>query len=171
MNSRSLRIVGVDLSYRATGFCTLDRIQDNAQTKLSVAGSGTIQLPPLEMGFEGLRQSARNIRTTYEKLSTIIGGSDIMLIEVPAYSQSAKAALAIGLCWGIAEHMAYMHRAVLIDPSVLKTWSGSKRGDAKDLVAQKVHERITLFTKDDNVVDAAGIALMFSDAVSCLNHQ
>lgn len=100
----------------------------------------------------------------------------VILIEVPAYSQSAKASLAIGMCWAMAMSLkeTYQSRLVIIDPGVLKYWSESKRGDAKLKVKEKVESRMSLLSHqqgNDNIVDAIGICFAFSDLVKSMERN
>jgi Holliday junction resolvasome RuvABC endonuclease subunit len=96
---------------------------------------------------------------------------DIVVIEMPAFSQTAKSALAIGMCWGA---ITAIEVAFLIPPSMLKVWSDSKRGDGKDEVKKKVLERVFLSPtqqRNDNIIDAVGICLMTKDILYTLHHE
>lgn len=124
------------------------------------------------MGFSALDNARQNYhKNTIAILRTLIdGGFDMVVIEVPCFTQSSKSAMLIGMCWGAICDFD----SVLIEPSALKRWSDSKSGDKKSMVKEKVLSRVTLTAKaasDDNIVDAVGIALMTSDLISLVNHE
>jgi Holliday junction resolvasome RuvABC endonuclease subunit len=89
---------------------------------------------------------------------------DIVIVEMPCFSQSAKSAIVIGILWGIISQLD----CVVVEPSLLKRWSGSKSGDKKEKVKEKVLERIHVpknVENNDDILDAIGLAFCFNDMI------
>lgn len=112
------------------------------------------------MGFTGLNKSACLIEETVKQIKSRISlyDCDIVVIEMPAYTQSAKSAILIGMCWGA--YISIYSNVIIIPPSALKKWSNSKPGDKKSKVKEKVEDMTGLSITNDNIVDAIGIALL-----------
>lgn len=121
----------------------------------------------MDYGFDSLRSMARRIGTTVNGIrsTTINHGANVIVVEMPCFTQNAKAAIAIGLCWGSIQSLD----CLFVEPSFLKIWSGSKKGDGKKEVKEKV-KRLTCLEKDqlsnDNIVDAVGIGLAFCELIN-----
>jgi len=156
------------MSFRDTGICRLTR-ED---------GSITIEASHLEnpkcngSGFLALKECSRNMRdNTITPLKAIVNsGWDMVIIEMPCFTQSSLSALLIGMCWGAIMEVD----PILIEPSAIKRWSGSKKGDKKTKVKEKVLQRVALSQKEasnDNIVDAVGIAFFVSDLISTIHHE
>lgn len=165
----SYSIIAVDLSYKSPGIAIADieesfhiRFIDNPFTDA-----------PIGKGFDAMIVAAKRMQMLFEKIKTLkdnTKGTSILIIEVPYFSQNAKAAICAGLCMGLAHQLG----ALCISPDALKEWSGSKRGDKKDEVKKKVLSRLTLpgnVMNNDDIIDAVGIALLFDDKVSELRHS
>lgn len=157
----SYKIIGIDMSFRDTGLSILNTVGNSIDIK-----SMSITCSEFGSGFNDMVSSMIDIRLSIEQIKSVIDieKPDAIIVEMPVYTQSAKAALAIGMCWGVVSQLD----CFLIEPSALKKWSGSKRGDKKNLVKEKVIERITLSDKElsnDNIIDAIGISLMFNDVI------
>lgn len=162
----SSKIITVDMSYRDTG------VAISTLTPGSVVINEIISLknPPLAGGFSGLEKAAISFEdNTIDPIRKLIliNNLEVVVIEMPAWSQSAVAAMCIGVCWGGLNSLKI--QKTVIEPNVLKDWSGSKRGDAKRIVKQKVLERITLTKSqeaNDNIVDAIGLSFVVSDTIT-----
>ena len=159
----SYRVMSLDISYRNTGGCVM-RVDDDCPTILETF---CLENPKMEFGFDGMFDAHKAMRRTileaYRK--ALLLDVHVMILEMPCYTQDAKSALAIGLCWG---EIACIDNLLLVDPTALKKWSGSKRGDGKAEVKAAVMNRATLSAKDlsnDNIVDAVGLSLLFVDTV------
>jgi hypothetical protein len=90
----------------------------------------------------------------------------IIVIEFPDRTQHFLDAISLGVCRGIAQCLFNFHS---VQPSLLKDWSGSKRGDKKLIVKDRVVERVPLSqeqAKDNNIVDAVGLCLIILDLVT-----
>ena len=166
----SFRVMGIDLSYRATGVAVLDARDGVSELMLTTC----LKNKELGTGFNSFRSAAHSMKVnTLDRIKAlrVLYEPDVVIVEVPCFTQSAKSAIAIGMCWG---NVAHIRAAILIEPSVLKKWSGSKKGDKKLKVKDKVLERVTLRpsdASDDNIVDAIGIGFMFIDLVRTVNYE
>lgn len=166
-SSPSVEIVGVDLSYRNTGIAWMRK----EGSTLRDIGYESLKHPELKMGFDGLMESSSNMSRLVDSILSRTPESAVILVEVPSYSQNAKSAIVAGMCWMVAKEIEERRGlAIIIDPSILKTWSDSRRGDGKTIVKQEVLSRLPIRITDDNVIDAAGICLMFSDEISIQRH-
>lgn len=156
MDTRSIKIAAIDVSYRDTGLAITS--YDGFETTLIKHKS--FKNPISSMGFLGLTKSASLIEETVKLIKNLVNlhQCDVVVIEMPAYTQSAKAAILIGMCWGA--YVSIYKDVIIIPPSALKKWSGSKKGDKKTKVKQKVEEMTGLSIANDNVLDAIGIALL-----------
>ena len=165
----SFRVMAIDLSYRDTGVCVLKKNQETVFMEKAVSYKN----PEMGNGFESLKNCASNLNKLFSDLMNVVRTlpPDILIIEMPCFTQSAKSALAIGMLWGLA---ARFQKAILIEPSALKNWSESKRGDGKEKVKEKVLSRLHLLSSqssNDNIVDAIGIALLFLDKINELKYE
>jgi Holliday junction resolvasome RuvABC endonuclease subunit len=151
------------MSFRGAGVSILRRSGSEIDISARV-----LENPMCEgVGFNALREAHKNLyENTVKELRLLLKQSfDAVIIEMPCFTQSSKSALLIGMCWGVVCDID----AILVEPSALKKWSGSKRGDRKLKVKEKVLSRVTLELRqqsNDNIVDAVGLALMFSDLIS-----
>ena len=161
----------MDISFRDTGYAKLNIKFDGSELKQK----GSLKNPAFGMGFHGLLESAKqfelNTKKALEKL--VYHHCDLIIIEMPAFSQSAKSALAIGICWGALSQWIAHEKVIFVEPRQLKVWSGSKSGDAKNKVKEKVLSRIHLGSdaQNDNIVDAVGLTLMFSDMLTQAKYE
>ena len=150
------------MSYRGAGAASVS-IDNNG---ISLEKTWLFDSPPTSgFGFDSLLRSFSELKNKIYKINKILN-HDVIIVEMPCYTQSAKSAILIGMCWG--SMIALNKHIDIIDPSVLKDWSESKKGDKKNKVKEKVLERFDLTGKDlnDNIVDAIGICLVFSDLIS-----
>lgn len=151
------------MSYRDAGVALLAR--DGQDVSITATSFKNPALPGI--GFHALQEAARNLTKTVIEIKDLINNAqpNIVVIEMPCFTQSSKAALVIGMCWGCVGDI----NANFIEPSMLKRWSGSKRGDKKAKVKEKVLNRAIIPQEqisNDNIIDAVGIALMTSDFIS-----
>jgi Holliday junction resolvasome RuvABC endonuclease subunit len=156
MSTHSIRICAIDVSYRDTGFAILN--YDGKETTLVKMRS--VKNPISSMGFLGLSKAAALIEESVNTIKKYIElhKCNVVVIEMPAYTQSAKSAILIGMCWGA--YVSIHKDVIIIPPSALKKWSESKRGDKKTKVKEKVEEMTGLIITNDNVIDAIGIGLL-----------
>lgn len=165
----SYRVLAIDLSYRDTGVAILQ-----SSGKMTVVEHAEcIKNPQFGRGFNALCEASKNTASTLQALQHLYREArhDAIIIEMPCFTQSAVSALAIGMCWGM---VASMPDAVLIEPSALKDWSESKRGDKKSVVKSVVSSRVFLEPhklSNDNIVDAVGIGLLFCDLISQIKYD
>ena len=160
--------MGIDMSYRDTGVAVAQYHDDSLYTEHIVC----LKNPALGYGFNALHESMRSMK--YNTMSTIRAlykeyNPDVVVVEMPCFTQNAKGALSIGMCWGFVSTI----NAVLVEPSALKIWSGSKRGDKKEKVKEKVLERISNFKDmhNDNAYDALGLVFMTSDLINRTRYE
>lgn len=161
--------MAIDLSYRDTGICVLKKNQD----AVLMEKASSHKNPEMGNGFESLKNCAINLNKLFNELINAIRryDPDVLIIEMPCFSQSAKSAIAIGMLWGLSSRFK---KAIFIEPSALKKWSESKRGDGKEKVKEKVLSRFHLLpsqSSNDNIVDAIGIALLFLDKINEIKHE
>lgn len=171
MSLPCINIVGIDMSYRHTGFVRIQRTKKAVGVELQLCSATTIDNDVIQLGFDGLQSMATQMRKTVETILCGTSSKDIILIEVPSASQDVKSAITCGMCWMAAKEISLKRSAILIDASVLKLWSASVKGDGKEVVKQKVCSRLRLPSSNDNIIDAAGIALMFSDEITLQQHH
>lgn len=169
MNMNSLTVLAIDLSYRDTGVCVLKT--NPSRTLLEKAIS--FKNPEMGNGFDALRSCLSGLNNLYLYISNTIRGCepDVIIIEMPCFSQSAKSAVAIGMLWGLVSRFP---NSILIEPSALKNWSNSQKGDGKEKVKEKVMSKIPLLKhqySNDNIVDAVGIALFFLDTINDIKYE
>lgn len=159
--------MGIDLSYRATGVALINMVGNET----SIDGVSCLENKEVgSVGFNSLMLASERFLYTKSVLKGIIRDikPDAIIIEVPCFTQNAKSAIVIGMCWMVAAILDG-DDTILVEPSALKKWSGSRKGDKKKLVKEKVIERVTLSpaqANNDNIVDALGLTMMFSDLIS-----
>ena len=156
-------IIAVDLSYRDTGIAIVESHHGAA----TLIHAYNYVNPPMGYGFENLRTMASNVYKTIDeiRLKAELFKADVVLVEMPCFSQNAKAAIAVGLLWGAIVDLDY----ILVEPSFLKIWSGSKRGDHKAEVKAKVESMTCLDKKqlaNDNIVDSVALGLAFCELIN-----
>lgn len=158
----SYKILAIDMSYRESGVSLL-----TYEGSIITVSSRVIQNPELGyIGFRSLVSASANMKTTIERISETMSENspDVTIIEMPCFSQSAKSAIAIGILWGAVSTLD----CILVEPSILKRWSDSARGDKKTKVKEKVLERVILAkyeASNNNIVDAVGLTLLFHDTI------
>lgn len=158
------------MSFRASGwsFIILEGfafLRDYGCVKAPALGNVTFN--NLSNGLDGLKHSAESLNKTIQSYTP-----DIIIIEMPVFSQSAKSAIMIGMCWGVVASLMNQ-RTLLVEPSALKLWSESKRGDKKKSVKEEVMKRFSLSPKtqaNDNILDAIGLGLILCDKIQQLRY-
>lgn len=95
-----IRIVGIDISLRNLGasLCEYD-IETN---KLTVLGTNTMS--PKQEKSKQVRQNSKDIRFAFQHaqaLRKVAAKADLICIEVPTGSQTARAAASYGVCIGV----------------------------------------------------------------------
>lgn len=122
------------------------------------------------MGFNGILNASIQLASSINEIKKLIKSfsPNLIVVEMPAYTQSAKAAICIGMCWGAVGELESIAPVIFIEPSFLKKWSGSKSGDKKIKVKEKVIARMGTFkeSSNDNIVDAIGICYAVNDLIS-----
>jgi Holliday junction resolvasome RuvABC endonuclease subunit len=168
MSLSCIRILAIDLSYRDTGVCIYDKYDDGTS---NVVQTKSIKSKPIGSSFSSYYLARLEMKNTITTINSIFAAwkCDCCIIEMPCFTQSSKSAIAIGLCWGATCYLG-VENLVFIEPSALKKWSSSKKGDKKTKVKQEVESRGFL-DSNDNIVDAVGIAMMFSDLVSTIKYN
>lgn len=164
-------MVAVDLSIRNAGFAQLE-ILTEPKYRLQMHGAGCIKSSAYPNGTRvaKLKHDSRCAFTLVEKLKEINNNfeADLMIVEMPDFSQDAKSAIHLGMLWGCLMKLQKEIHIIQIDPSELKVWSESKRGDGKSKVIERVLESVWIppsQRKNNNITDACGIALLYSDLV------
>lgn len=159
----SVNILSVDLSYRDTGICCIT----NKHGQPEVIQAYSFKNDKTCYGFECMRAMMEGIAKTINeiRLKAESFKADVTLIEVPYFSQSARSAMVVGLCWGAVAELD----CILVEPSFLKVWSDSERGDKKSEVKLKVMSMTCLDKKqlaNDNIIDAVGLGLAFCELMN-----
>src|SRR5687768_3294698 len=121
----STKIIAVDISYRDSGVCLLK----NEHGLVTIYDAFSIQNPAMDFGFESLRRMSGNIKSTIDRIRLECSkfNPDVVLLEMPFFTQNAKAAISIGLVWSAVSDFD----CILVEPSFIKLWSGSEAGDKK----------------------------------------
>lgn len=166
MASGSVSILAVDLSYRSTGIA----IANCEEHSTSIVHYECLKNPELgKMIAANYERASRNMINICKEIHSAAEGVDLVVIEMPAFCQSAKASLIIGIMWASITHLLKaLPDYVLIEPSALKDWSNSQPGDGKSIVKSKVLSRVAVEKKHKNntdLIDAIGIALLVSDEI------
>jgi Holliday junction resolvasome RuvABC endonuclease subunit len=179
MNTKTV-ILGIDLSFRKCGICVLRRTRKFLGPEMVDAGIEINPMheeciktkPPLESDKKTMIiDEIENIKSLRKRIEDLwcFYHPDVMVIEVPYFSQSAKGSYAMGVCHSIVEFIRdnFWYKTVIILPKELKDWAGSKRGDGKKEVAAKVKDyNCYHHIKNDDILDAIGICLMHCDKLS-----
>lgn len=155
--------MSIDMSYRDTGVCFLT----NEHGIITINKTFSYKNPSINYGFEGLRMMSIRMKAIVNAINfnTKADVYHAVLVEMPFFSQNAKSAMAVGVCWGAIQSLD----CTLVEPSFLKLWSGSKKGDGKSEVKEKVKRLCSLDRKalaNDNQVDAVGIGLAFCELIN-----
>lgn len=167
--SDSHNVLCVDMSLRATGFAVIHLSYNENKLLKRLEDFGCYCTEPKGLNrFHALECDAEQLSQVMESLSRkeIEYNTSAIIVEFPSITQSAHAAVCIGMLWGAWSQSFSKPNFVSIEETALKEWSGSKRGDKKTKVKQSVTDRLWLPEKaanNDNIVDAVAIALMFSD--------
>lgn len=162
-----VKIIAIDMSFRDTGVCYMEYTQPIPWIVIKETKSFKCE-PCGNITFDNLRQASIFLGKTVQKIHGLIERikPDAIILELPCFSQNAKSAILIGMLWG-----ALCDRVIninLVEPSALKKWSNSKRGDEKKKVKEKVMSLCALHPKElsnDNIVDAVGLAFMFVEEI------
>lgn len=156
--------MGMDLSCRDTGVAVLSIGKEikleNAISLKTKARKYPIQFAEFEYELHELQKTFLNIQEMIDAYQP-----DAIVAEFPFFSQSNKAGVMIGMVWGMCAKYFNMENFVAIQPSALKLWSGSKKGDGKEKVKARVLNQVFLLphqASNDNIVDAVGICLLFN---------
>lgn len=165
MGLTSYRVLAIDMSFRGTGMCSISKSPEG----ITIEDMACFENPMCDgIGFNSLVKASRELHdNTMNRIQNmLISQHNVIIVEMPCFTQSAKSAMLIGMCWGA---IAQLKNAILVEPSALKKWSKSKPKDGKKKVKEKVLERVMLDKNqqsNDNIVDAVGLALLFIDAVA-----
>lgn len=166
------KILAVDMSLRDAGVCVFEK-QNNRTIIHEALSLKTIKE---DTKFRALECDALQLNRTMMKIKELedVYAPAVILVEFPSFSQQASAGIAIGMVWGAWAPYFSMPNFAAIEPSALKIWSGSKKGDAKTKVKEQVLVRVPVLsakqTSNNNIVDAVGIALMFCDLIHELSN-
>lgn len=164
-------IVGVDLSYREAGVCRLRYSRPTPTTSEikfeKIAKFKTHPCPA--KGIDRVTDEVNQIQRFLIEFRSFIAGADEVVVEMPLGSQDALSARYLGYCYSIVAAVELNSDAdfIYITPFDLKAWSGAKK-NSKDDVRAKVVERLgaLLRTRNNNEIDAIGIALLRCDQLS-----
>lgn len=169
MNNPSdpVRIQSIDMSLREPGFCFLTK-EGNSKTIndcyfIKNQAPDASKFRKLELDAASLAYVMIDLKRKEEKFNP-----HVIIVELPCFTQTATAALSIGMVWGVFADYFSKDNFVAVEPSALKVWSKSKKGDKKEKVLETVLARVPMTSKkmlNNNVIDAIGLALMFCDLV------
>lgn len=173
------RVLGVDVSYRDTGYSIIELRMEYTPVHGKLLFStlekrGSLKNPPIGMSFSVIEKSSKLFyENTHKAILDLHKKADLTIIEMPFKGQDYRSLISIGICWGSLGCYSNEEGFVFADPSFLKHWSNSKPGDKKSKVKEKV---ISLFdlekdASNDNIVDAVGISSMFCDLVRKEIHE
>lgn len=163
MNSTFTKILGIDLSFRHTGWALVGRQKSNNVTMLNLIDKDEINTTRFE--DDGI--AFLYIINTIDELVSKHLPSHIVL-ELPDKSQSARSAYLNGVMQSIVWVLMF-HKMInikVVNMKILKQWSNSKRGDKKEKVKAKVKEYFPVDTNNDNILDAIGLCLWKCDELS-----
>lgn len=154
------RIMSIDMSFSSSGFCIMECGECDEILDAYRIESGTIG-----GGFDNLKNASKKLKELMDSIEFKIQHRhvDLLIIEMPCNPQSSRAAVGIGLLWGA---ISKLENVLLVEPSLLKIWSESKRGDGKEKVKEKVYSMVHTKERNDDILDAIGIALAFSQEVA-----
>lgn len=160
-------ICGIDPSLRGTGCALIRRTKFTNVTSLEMVDCAVrVTRPPQSKGVHRVKEEVENVRMIFEWLDVFLRQATHVIVELPTNSQSNKGAVSNGVCYSIAAVAKQKGLPItFVLPSALKQWSGSKRGDGKERVAELVKQR-TGVSGNDNVIDAIGLCLIFCDQLS-----
>lgn len=123
------------------------------------------------MTFDHMQDVSTRAHATMIEICSMfaLNGADVVVMEIPCFTQSAKSAFMIGALWGALKSCNHLNdsNTVIVEPSFIKQWSGSKKGDGKAEVLAKVQSRTMLHKNmmNNNIVDAIAIGFSFSDLI------
>jgi Holliday junction resolvasome RuvABC endonuclease subunit len=165
-------VMGIDLSYRSTGFAVAEISEDCAK----ITDYGKLENKELgRLSFDNLSMAAKSMHATCTKIIKMSKEHTLTIIEVPSFSQSAKSAMVIGMMWGcVARMLSEINDVILVEPSALKLWSNSDKGDGKERVKIEVLKRVKVDKKSascSDILDAIGICLMAHDEINRKDSQ
>ena len=159
----AVRVVGIDPSLTSTGIARLTHEAGWApQTFTDTVGHpGTDNLPLLQ-------RARRILDAAVEVVSLVPGGTDLVVIEQPAYgSTTGDPHDRAGLWWEIVTRLVALGvQVVEVNPSHLKMWATGRGNAAKPAVVQRVvaqwGEYFTLPTGKgrNDVADAVALATL-----------
>lgn len=162
----SISVATVDMSLRDPGFCFMRKtgktkeVLDIYHLKNPKKEKGVGRFAALELETHGLYSLMDDFERRVE-----VHKPDWIIVEFPSITQSAQAAIYIGMLWGAFKNYFTKPNFIAIDETALKVWSKSKRGDKKERVKEVVLERMHWICTNDNVIDAVGISLLFFDLI------
>lgn len=121
----------------------------------------------MDCSFNGLKDMSKHVNNIINEIhaQVLLFHPNEVIIEMPCFTQNAKAAISIGLCWAAVHRV----KCLLVEPSFIKIWSGSDPGDKKSKVKEKVKEVTTLDKEqlsNNNIVDAVAIGLAYYELVN-----
>jgi len=171
--------MGIDLSFRNTGVAVIDRIKhgDSVELRPRLATVVTTKKPEKCETLDRVRREINNIKRLRMGIEEMIDkyNPDIIVIEIPHFSQSASGSYAMGICHSMVESIRDTYdlkKFGIILPKRLKDWAGSLKGDGKAAVKHKVRGYDCYSEiRNDNIIDAIGIALLWCDKLTLDEHD
>lgn len=171
----SVKILGLDLSFRETGAAVISRSRmiRNSNTMVRFQCLVWEEITTYkhwthEVSYLFLRDRLWDLIDIHK--------ADHVIIEVPDRSQSAQAALMAGYVQALAFEIIQdigRKKCEIVKMEHLKKWSGSKRGDKKVKVKEKVCQTFEFLKtcNNDNIIDAMGLCLSKCDQLSIKEHE
>ena len=157
-------VLSFDVSYRHTGWANIR--YDHEENLVIEIKYGTIDNEVTSYhSFHQYAKYSRNAKRTAEEIAMIESGirPSVVLYEMPHITQDAMSAVLTGMMWNAINKR---YNGYHVEPSHIKRWSNSKRGDKKDTVRLAVKERLGyLPSRNNNVIDAIANSLMFIDKI------
>lgn len=159
-------MITVDLSFSDTGVC----VASSSGQEFKIIETLNIKSNAFHGGFDGMELASLEVKRIYQHLLQVLHQYEdyIFIVEMPYKSQSADAAMCIGMLWGMIRQFKM---PILINPSFIKAWSESKPGDKKEKVLEKVSQRWKPNTSNDNIIDAVAIAMACHDLIRTIYHE
>jgi len=159
-----INVLAFDVSYRNTGWAII-RYEHEKRTIVSYE-FGLVSTPKTEFhSFYQYAKYAKEAKGVGEQMYRIESryNPHVVLYEMPHITQDAMSAILIGMMW-TSVHKRF--NGYYIEPRYIKEWSGSKKGDGKDVVREMVLSKLgSLPSKNDNIIDAFANALFFIDVI------
>lgn len=131
-----LIVVGMDPSLRHWGLCKV--IYDTETEEIEVTELGVIEHTPVKT--KQVRVNSNDLETAQvlsERITTFIKGADVVFVEVPVGSQSARSMASYGVCIGILGFLRSQGVSFFeITPSEVKLAAvGNKTASKNDMIS------------------------------------